>query len=357
MTSAASTNAKTEPAESPLLREIQFLNLRALRDATLPLGRLTLLVGANGSGKTTALRSLALAAGGRYCDAIYGFTPHHRHLVSTGAENSSVSIQLRWNGEFSDARTVRTWLPDRPPGEVEHLSPNGDAHPLGRRLGEILARTRSYEFEHRMLARPVHIKPNIELAPNGDNLAALLERIRDQERLRWEALNHELNAWLPHYAAILFEWPLEHHKALMLETTRGDRIRADQLSSGELLSLALMALAYQPQPPKIVCIEDPDHGIHPRLLPRVLDSLNRLAFPENFGESREPTQVIATTHSPYFVDLFKDSPEDLVVAERGESGVTFQRVVDRDHFDDIIGDAPLGEVWYSGILGGVPSHT
>jgi hypothetical protein len=81
-----------------------------------------------------------------------------------------------------------------------------------------------------------------------------------------------------------------------------------------------------------------------------------LAYPQEFGESREPVQVIATTHSPYFLDLFRDRPEEIVIAEKTDDGARFVKLTDLPNIDEILRDSHLGEVWYSGILGGVPAN-
>lgn len=57
------------------------------------------------------------------------------------------------------------------------------------------------------------------------------------------------------------------------------------------------------------------------------------------------------------MDLFREHPEEIVVCEKTADGVRFRRVSDLPHIDEILGDAPLGEAWYTGILGGVPSET
>jgi predicted ATPase len=118
--------------------------------------------------------------------------------------------------------------------------------------------------------------------------------------------------------------------------------------------LAYLTLAYLPNPPKIVAFEEPEHGVHPRLLENIQEAMYRLAYPENYGEDREPVQVIATTHSPYLLDLYKEHPEEIVIASKDEKGVHFERLVDQPHYKEVIQDAPLGEIWYTGVLGGVP---
>jgi hypothetical protein len=67
--------------------------------------------------------------------------------------------------------------------------------------------------------------------------------------------------------------------------------------------------------------------------------------------------VIATTHSPYFLDLFKDHLQEVVIAhqQEGEDGAaalqtTFMRLSDEPDIGEILQGAPLGEAWFSGLL-------
>ena len=74
------------------------------------------------------------------------------------------------------------------------------------------------------------------------------------------------------------------------------------LSAYALIALALLTLAYLPEPPILVLLEEPDRGLHPRLLRDIRDALYRLTDPRSVEEDREPVQVVATTHSPYFLE-------------------------------------------------------
>ena len=55
------------------------------------------------------------------------------------------------------------------------------------------------------------------------------------------------------------------------------------------------------------------------------------------------------------LDLFRDHPEEIVIAEKVGLEAKFTRLSDRADLEEILGDAPLSEVWYSGVLGGVPA--
>ncbi|GIW95100.1 MAG: hypothetical protein KatS3mg110_3141 [Pirellulaceae bacterium] len=197
----------------------------------------------------------------------------------------------------------------------------------------------------------------LRLAESGANLASVLDALRDRYPERFEMFNEALTDWFPEFDKVLFEVPGQAGlKAIALRTRDGQySIPVTQLSDGTRLALALLAVTWLPEPPTIVGIEEPDRGIHPRLLHKVHDALVRLAYPEQFGEERPPVQVIATTHSPYLVDLFKDHPEHVVIANKTGLEVTFRRLSESDELLQELDKGPsLGEIWFSGLLGGVP---
>jgi predicted ATPase len=166
-----------------------------------------------------------------------------------------------------------------------------------------------------------------------------------------------LARWLPEFDQILFQTPEVGKRSIQLRVAGGrGAISAMHLSSGTLFALAILTLALIPKPPAVLCLEEPDHGIHPRLMRDVRDALYRLAYPENFSDSRQPVQVIATTHSPILLDLFRDHPEDVVIANKSGTEATFQRLTDIPKFEEILGECSLGDAWYTGILGGVPTE-
>jgi predicted ATPase len=167
-----------------------------------------------------------------------------------------------------------------------------------------------------------------------------------------------LNLWLPEFDHITFERASNNTKSFQLRTALGHhKYNASDLSQGTLFAVALLTLAYLKRPPAIVCFEDPDHGIHPRMLMNIRDAMYRLAYPKNFEAEREPVQVIATTHSPYLLDLYKDHPEEIVIAHKDELGAHFERLSEKPHIAEILEGAPLGDIWFSGVLGGVPANT
>jgi predicted ATPase len=328
-----------------MIKEIQFKNFKVLRDTTLPLGRFTLLVGPNGSGKSTALQALERAK---------SMAGSFDQVASFGA-TKPVVVSILWQDVFVDGRTELCWRKEQGCTRAflnaagEEMDGNSSIP-----LIQFFERCRIFNLDPHQIARTVQLQPKIELEANGSGLAGVLDRFRDGHPERFEDLNQELNRWLPEFDRVLFDVPTQGARTFLLRTTLGHSIRASDLSHGTLLALAILTIAYLPDPPSLVAFEDPDRGLHPRLLREVQDALYRLAYPENFGEQRQPVQVIATTHSPYFLDLFRAHPEEIVIAQKRQDGATFERLSDREDIEEILADASLGEVWYSGILGGVP---
>jgi predicted ATPase len=328
-----------------MIKAIQFHNFKALREATLPLGRFTLLVGPNGSGKSTAMKAFEF-----FLDEA---SKTLQDWLTVGLNRSSeVAVHLTWSRGDTDLETSAVL--SSASSFVQYSANVTEFYAL--HLPDYLKSFRIFSFNANAIAADVETSPRPQLGEDGSNLAAVLDALRDTHPERFEELNKELNRWLPEFDRILFETPSKGRKSFLVRTSEGQhRLRASDLSQGVLFALAFLALAYLPEPPSIVCFEEPDRGIHPRLLVDIRDAMYRLAFPENYSEKRKPTQVIATTHSPYLLDLYKDHPEQIVIAHKDKQGTHFERLSEMPHVSEILEGAPLGEIWYSGVLGGVPS--
>ena len=335
-----------------MIKSIRFQNFKALRDTTLPLGPFTLIVGPNGSGKSTVMEALrfgAVPGGDEY---------NLDKLLTVGvprAFDTEVKVTIDWVLDGVEVTTDSAVMKDRAyanPSRFPALSNTESKQEAWRALKSF----RVFSFDAKAIASAVDTAPKPRLGEDGSNLAAVLDALRDTHPEKFEELNSEFHRWLPEFDRILFDIPDRGKKTFLVRTSIGQhRLQATDLSQGVLFALAFLALAYLPEPPSIVGFEEPDRGIHPRLLMDIRDAMYRLAFPENYGEKRKPVQVIATTHSPYLLDLYKEHPEQIVISHKDDQGVHFERLSDKPHLNEILEGAPLGDIWLTGILGGVPS--
>lgn len=119
-------------------------------------------------------------------------------------------------------------------------------------------------------------------------------------------------------------------------------IPATRLSDGTLRYLCLLAILCHPSPPPLICIEEPEIGLHPDILPTIAKLL---------VEASQRTQLIVTTHSEALVDALTDTPEAVVVCEKEEGSTTMRRL-DKDALKEWLEKYTLGTLWRSGELGG-----
>ena len=347
--------------DTRIIREIQFRNYKVLKHATLPLAPVTLLVGPNGSGKSTALKA--------FDDIKIGTPDLYGQVVSISsrARGEPVTVQINWAPSVGNTGLLFIVRP----GESRFASNSVGAVPMKSTENtfgnpvtvspnvaiQAIQSFRTFSLVPRAAATPVHLRPHHELGHDASGLAGVLDRLRDSDPESFERFNTELTRWLPDFDRLQFETPSEGTRSIALRVKSSHvSVPARELSEGTLLALTFLVLAYAPTMPRIFALEEPERGLHPRLLALVRDTLFRLAQPHEFGDQRDPRQVIVTTHSPYFLDLFRDTPESVVIADRQGDHATFTRLTDREDVDQILAEGALGMHWYSGILGGVPDR-
>ena len=343
-----------------MIESIEFTNFKALRKTTLPLSPFTLLLGPNGSGKSTVLQAIRLVATiaakrlipPRRMDQVETTNWSISRSVTLDNRQDPIEIRLRLRIDSQLLDATFDWKPGSEPGfQLRKTRGTVDQKEEMATL-RWLSEMQVFTLHHSAIANlsPVSSRP---LQASGAGLAAVLDDLKDNQPERWELLLAEMRQWLPEYDHIQFDKPEDGQKVLVLRTKKGQyRIPASALSQGTLVALALLTLAYLPEPPSLIGLEEIDRGLHPRLLRHLQDALYRLSYPESCKETRAPIQVIATTHSPYLLDMYRDHPEEVVLAQKEGLEVKMNRLSEVPNYADIIGDSPLSEVWYSGVLGG-----
>lgn len=130
---------------------------------------------------------------------------------------------------------------------------------------------------------------------------------------------------------------------VQIELTEDDQlsIPANRLSDGTLRFLSLLAILCDPTPPPLVCIEEPELGLHPD----IIETVAKLLI-----EASSRTQLIVTTHSADLVSALGEVPESVVVCERGINGTTLKRL-EPEKLGNWLKRYTLGHLWSMGEIG------
>jgi predicted ATPase len=114
------------------------------------------------------------------------------------------------------------------------------------------------------------------------------------------------------------------------------------MSDGTLKMVAYAVLLADPEPRPFIGIEEPENGLYVELVEALARNLGRYA-----GAANAKTQILVTTHSPYFVDALK--PEQVFVVSKDKLGHSRLRRASEFPIVQKMADQgiPLGSLWYS----------
>ena len=183
--------------------------------------------------------------------------------------------------------------------------------------------------------------PEDRLLPDSRNLALLLNQIEQHDG---RVFNEYLRQFFPRFdgmSTMLRGGTLQfclHEKGFKTP------IPATRLSDGTIRFMAILATLISPSPAPLVCIEEPELGLHPDAVSLIAELLNAAA---------DKTQLIVTTHSDALVSALTSTPEAIVACERlGEA--TVLRRVDAERLGSWLDNYALGDLWRMGELGANP---
>jgi predicted ATPase len=178
------------------------------------------------------------------------------------------------------------------------------------------------------------------LSPTGDNLPNVIQYLREQHPDRLEQIFDTLRRRIPRIEKVEAE-VLQDSRLLLLvkDAPFSTPVLSRFVSDGTLKLLAYLTVLYDPDPPKLIGIEEPENYLHPRLLPELSEECQQAA---------ERTQLIVTTHSPFFINPLR--PEEVRVLYRAADGYTrVRRVSDMRGIQAFLDQgASLGELWMEG---------
>ena len=183
--------------------------------------------------------------------------------------------------------------------------------------------------------------PQDRLLSDSSNLSLVLNQIETSDEARVGAL---LSRFFPRFERLSIRMSAGTAQLYFFEHGFKAPIPATRLSDGTLRFVALLAALLSPSPPKLLCIEEPELGLHP-------DAVALLA--EVLVEASRRMQLVVTTHSDALVSALTDKPSAIVVCERPGASTLLRRL-DPQRLASWLEDYYLGDLWRMGELGANP---
>ncbi|WP_197024230.1 AAA family ATPase [Nocardiopsis sp. CNT312] len=333
------------------LRSLTVEGLTSIRSATVELGDVNVLIGANGAGKSNFVSALAML--GRIADGdlglFVGLNGGASGLLHQGPDRAA-EIRLRAAIE-SDAQrnqcvsrdhgfTYKATLTEARDDRLifsgeEIIRSTGSEHPLRVKGGhgesvlseaaasavpssdaealtaiaDILRGCRVFHFHDTGLNAPMkrigYAADNLTLHPDAGNLAALLMRLRESEPYAYRRILRDIRKGAPFLRDFVL---VEQNEQLQLRWKQVDSdtvFPAGALSDGTLRFICLATLLGMPNPPGIIVLDEPELGLHPYAIVQLADMLRAA------GTS---SQIVIATQSTTLVDQF--ALDELVIVER-----------------------------------------
>jgi predicted ATPase len=182
--------------------------------------------------------------------------------------------------------------------------------------------------------------PQERLSQTGDNLPNVIQYLKEGHPDQLERIFETLRKRVPRLEKVDAELLADGRLLLQIKDAPFARpILAKWASDGTLKLLAYLVALYDPTPPPLIGIEEPENHLHPRLLPELAEECR--------GAS-ERSQLIVTTHSPFFIDAMR--PGEVWMLYRDEEGFTrVNRIADIQGVAEFVETgAKLGQLWMEG---------
>lgn len=369
------------------LEKLEVRGYKSIRHAEIPLDRVNVLIGANGSGKSNLidlfqfmrrladgdLQAAVAQAGGADCLLHYGRKTTDRlaitlwfrrggsllngyacELLPTSDDNFVFAEERAFfHDEAHHAKPYDEWVGMGGYRETK-LWEKAKSSRVTRYVASAMRSWQVYHFHDTSSSAKVKqtqdIGDNRALHADAGNLAAYLYLLREKYPEHYRLIVDAVRLAAPFFGDFVLR-PLELNPGKIRlewrERGRDNVFGAHVLSDGTLRFICLTTLLLQPteRMPQTIVLDEPELGLHPSAI-ALLAGMVRSACVHN--------QVIIATQSVTLVNQF--SPEDIVVVERDEEGASVFRRLDSESISNWLEEYALGEMWEKNLIGGRPAR-
>lgn len=367
-----------------MLRKIAIQGFSSFENATADLGPMNVLIGPNGAGKSNLIKFLRMmgyamtgglqnfvgTCGGASTVLHYGpkkttrvvgeisitgdgGVNDYRMEIAYGAGDTFffADEQVRFTRDGGDGASAHYRSLDRAGQKESALTDDAltDSDATARVTRALLRRVRTFQFhdtsDGAKVKQTAYIGDNKYLRDDAGNLAPFLFMLRESAPKSYATIRDTVRLVAPFFDDFVLEPTPLNKERIKLEwkSQYSDEVMsANQLSDGTLRFIALATLFKQTQLPDVICIDEPELGLHPLAVHTLVD----LAY-----ETSLQTQIILATQSVPLVDAVQ--PSDILTVEQIRGATGIQRL-DEDELQDWLKEYRLSDLWERNIIGGRP---
>lgn len=348
--------------------KIVISGYKSIKSAEVELRNINILIGANGAGKSNFL-SLFNLIGWAYGQRLSWYvamqggvdkflyqgrktTDHISITFAQGSNSYAVSLaesdgrfiveheKLAYKSDVADIASYRE--------ELSLKDYNGMRR--GDYIKEYVSQIRVFHFHDTGLKSPFAkenhiINDSYVMYPQGDNLAALLYRIKNEEPVVYKRIVKVIQSVAPYFLDFYFQPSQADMIRLQWQDQYSQNIYGPaDFSDGTIRFIALVVLFLQPLLPKVIVIDEPELGLHPFAIQK-LSGLIKVA-------AQKGTQIIIATQDADLISNF--DPENVLTVNQSEDGTKITRL-NRAELENWLVEYSLGELWKQNIMkGGQP---
>lgn len=362
-----------------MIEQVIIKNYKSIRDLTLPLNKLNVLIGSNGAGKSNfisffeltkaiyeqRLGSYTLAKGGidnllyrgrKISPSMQGLLDFENtnaffyeikpaqsnkgYIEKTGdyfnTNHYSEKKYVKWNLRLWDNAVEESSLIQKPQWRAGYLR-------------KYLSSFTIYHFHDTSASSPMrgdcNINDNAYLRDNGSNLAAYLYSLMQNDEKTFRLIEGVIRSIAPYFKGFKLRPDANNKESIRLEWEEKGTdmyLNGYSFSDGTLRFIALATLLLQSNPPEIIIIDEPELGLHPAAINKLAELAKRASL---------KSQIILSTQSTNLLNCF--DVEDIIVVDRADNQSVFRHLSGEElekWMDDY--NMSISDLWEKNMIGG-----
>lgn len=362
-----------------MIENIGICNYKSIREASISLGKINILIGENGAGKSNfisffemvkaiydqRLGSYMLSNGGinaqlyrglKYSKSIKGLIDYGNRNAfyftlcpGVGEKAFIAETGGYFNSHSDSSKNYKMWDRMIWDKNVEESEISEKKYPRAKYIKTLLESFIVYHFNDTSktssMRQPCPIGDNATLRHDASNLPAVLFRLKQTDISAYRLIEATVRSVAPYFKRFKLTPMLTDESRIKLEWEEQDSdiyLDASSLSDGTLRFIALATLLLQTKLPETIIIDEPELGLHPSAMVKLSAMIKRASA---------KAQIIIATQSVTLISNF--SINDLIVVGRGDNQSTFHRL-DEDDFTHWLEEYSVGDLWEKNIIGGRP---